>query len=414
MSARGVIILTVGDEVASGHTVNTNAAWMARALEGVGLTPERVVTLRDDERAIAAEFRSAARRYAVILVTGGLGPTSDDVTKPALCRAFTATLRRDPRILRQVRAFFRKRGYTMAPVNEGQADVPEGFTAAPNPDGTAPMLVKEGGAFILFAMPGVPGEMRAFMERHVLPALKKRFPPRALYRTVLRTAGIGESRLFTMIQESGGVDPTVEVAYLPRYGQVDVRLTVTEVSPKAARAAVERAARKLRKLLAAHIYAEGDAPLEAAVGETLAAQQLTLASAESCTGGLFAARITSVAGASRYFMDGVIAYSNESKVKRLGVRRKTLQTHGAVSAQVAAQMARGVRRATGADIGVAATGVAGPTGGARKKPVGLVYLALSHHGVTDTRRLTLGIDRQKNQERAAAEMLRWLWETFRE
>jgi len=414
MSARGALIITVGNEVASGHTVNTNAAWMAHALEGLGLTPERVVTLRDDERAIAAELRAAVRRYGVILVTGGLGPTSDDVTKPALCRAFGAPLRRDPAILRGVRAFFRARGYVMAPVNEGQADVPVGFAAIPNPDGTAPMLVKEGGAFILFAMPGVPGEMRAFMERHVLPMLKKRLPRRALHRIILRTAGIGESRLFTMIEEAGGIDPDVEVAYLPHYGQVDIRLTAAADTQNTARAAVERAARKLRKLTAPYLFAGGDTPLEAAVGELLVAQRLTLASAESCTGGLFAARITSVPGASRYFLEGVIAYSNESKVKRLGVKPETLQAHGAVSARVAAQMALGVRRATGADIGVAATGVAGPTGGTRTKPVGLVYLGLSHHGVTDTRRLTLGIERQKNQERAAAEMLRWLWETFRE
>lgn len=219
------IIITVGNEVTSGHTVNTNASWMAQALEPMGITPERVVTMRDDAAALTKEIRAAVKRYNLVLITGGLGPTHDDVTKPALVKAFNTRLVRDAATLRHVKRFFKSIDRPMPPVNVGQADVPEGCVVIRNRFGTAPCVHFDTGSCLLFALPGVPYEMKGIMEQEVLPRLKKRAPKGAFARVSLRTIGVGESSLYTMIEEAGGVDGDIELAYLPHFGQVDLRLT---------------------------------------------------------------------------------------------------------------------------------------------------------------------------------------------
>ena len=409
------IIISIGDEITSGHTVNTNAAWMAAALETCGVTPERTLALRDDIPAIAGELRRAAAKYSLVLVTGGLGPTHDDVTKPALTRAFHAPLARDPEVLRQVKAFFRKIGRPMPPVNEGQADVPEGFTALSNKTGTAPGLMLERKGMTLVAMPGVPSEMRHIMERHVLPMVRKKAGGAVLLRRVLRTAGIGESSLATLLGEQGFIlPPDMAMAYLPHFGQVDLRITCQGTDRRKTRARLEKAGREIERIAGAHIFGGDDMTLEAAAGKLLAEKGLTLASAESCSGGRFAARITAVPGASAYYLAGAVAYSNESKMKLAGVSKETLVRHGAVSAETAAELAEGIAKAAGADIGISSTGVAGPSGGTKEKPVGLIYIGLHHSGKTETRKLTLGMDRGRNQEWTANGMLVWLWRVARD
>ncbi len=408
------IIITVGAELTSGHTINTNAAWMAKALEPLGLTPERVLTLRDDVAVLAREIRSAVKTHDIILITGGLGPTHDDVTKAALVKAFKTRLVRDGGALAGVRRFFRGIDRPMAPVNEEQADVPEGFDVIRNRYGTAPCLYKEAGKASLFALPGVPFEMKKLMKTEVIPRLKKRVSTGFMARTTLRTVGIGESALYTLVEESGVVDDNVELAYLPYFGQVDIRLSATGETSAAARRAVRSVARKLDRVVGQYVFGRDEQTLEEVTGEILVSRGMKLASAESCSGGLFASRITSVSGASGYFLEGVVAYSNQAKVKRLKVKQSTLDRYGAVSAQTAAQMARGVCATSGADIGLSSTGVAGPGGGTKEKPVGLVYIGLCCNGAVETMELNLGMDRNRNQQRTSSEMLAWLWRVARD
>jgi nicotinamide-nucleotide amidase len=401
------IIITVGNEVTSGHTLNTNSAYMAVELEGVGLTPERVLTLRDDMKTLAREIRKAAKDYRVVLITGGLGPTHDDVTKTALCKAFGVGLKRDNKTLKAVREFFRRINRPMPAVNETQADVPETCKAIVNKRGTAPLLFFDTGTLLLFAMPGVPYEMRFLMETEVIPILKKRLPKLSMKRAVIRTAGIGESRLYEMIESQGGVPDGVELAYLPSPGQVDLRISATG---KNAAGIVGKAVKKLMKVAGPYCFGSGKTTLEEAIGEHLVKKRLTLASAESCTGGRFSAKITSVPGASVYFWEGVVTYGNQSKIKRLGVHPQTLLKYGAVSAEVAGEMARGICKSSGASVGVSITGIAGPGGGTKEKPVGLVYIGMRVGGVVETKKFEFGLDRSMNQERAVKEALIWLWE----
>lgn len=401
------IIISVGNEVTSGHTLNTNAAYLARQLEEVGLTPDRVLTLRDDMNTLAREIRKATQSHRVVLITGGLGPTHDDVTKAALCKAFGVGLKRDNKILKAVKERFRQINRPMAVVNETQADVPETCKAIVNKRGTAPLLFFDTGTCLLFAMPGVPYEMRFLMETEVIPILHKRLPKFAIRRTVIRTAGIGESSLYEMIEADGGVPDGVELAYLPSPGQVDLRITTTG---KNASGRLKKAVKKLMKVAGPYCFGFDKTTLEEAIGEKLIAKGLTLASAESCTGGRFASRITSVPGASRYFLEGAVTYGNQSKIKRLGVKPQTLLKYGAVSAETAGEMAEGICETSGADIGVSITGIAGPGGGTKEKPVGLVHIGMCVKGAVDTKKFTFGLDRGMNRERAVKESLIWLLE----
>jgi nicotinamide-nucleotide amidase len=401
------IIITVGNEVTSGHTLNTNAAYMAVELEQVGITPERVLTLRDDVKELAGEIRKAARTHRVVLITGGLGPTHDDVTKAALCKAFKTGLVRDNKILKAVREFFRQINRPMPAVNETQADVPQTCKAIVNKRGTAPLLFFDTGTCLLFAMPGVPYEMRFLMETEIIPMLKKRLPKLAIRRAIIRTAGIGESRIYEMIESQGGVPDEVELAYLPSPGQVDLRITVTG---KNTAGRLNSAVKKLMKVAGPHCFGFDKTTLEEAIGERLSKKGLTLASAESCTGGRFSARITSVPGASKYFLEGAVTYSNHAKIKRLGVDPQTLLKYGAVSAETAWEMAEGICKTSGADIGVSITGIAGPGGGTAEKPVGLVHIGMLVGGAVETKKFEFGLDRNMNQERAVKEALIWLWE----
>ncbi|MDH5638853.1 MAG: competence/damage-inducible protein A [Nitrospinota bacterium] len=409
------IIISIGDEITSGHTLNTNAAWMAQSLEQAGVTPQRVVTMRDDNRALVEELKDAVQKYNLILVTGGLGPTHDDVTKPALAQAFRAPLVRDQKTLRQVKAFFRQVGRPMAPVNEGQADVPKGFVVLANSIGTAPGLMLAKKRYTLVAMPGVPSEMRHIMERHVIPLAKKMAGSAVLLRTTLRTAGIGESTLAALLEERGFAPPEgVTMAYLPYFGQVDLRLTATGADRRRVKSQLEKATYGIENIAGEYIFTRESHTLEEVIGKLLTEKRLTIASAESCTGGLFASRVTSVSGASAYFLAGGVTYSNQSKQEIAGVKQDTLIRHGAVSAEVAGELAEGIRAATGADIGISSTGVAGPTGGTKEKPVGLIYIGMAHDGATETMKLNLGMDRKRNQARTANDMLVWLWRTARD
>jgi nicotinamide-nucleotide amidase len=387
---------------------------MAKSIEPLGITPERVVTLRDDVTVLAQEIRSAVKKFDLVLITGGLGPTRDDVTKSALVKAFDTKLVRDRKTLANVKKFFAKIDKPMAPVNAGQADYPKGFKIIANKFGTAPCLHKDTGDCIVFAMPGVPFEMKNLMETQILPRIKKRAPKAVIEREVLRLIGIGESSLSGIVESSGAISKDIEIAYLPNFGQVDIRLTARAKTKQESGSKLKEAIRKLTPVIEPYLFATGEQTLEAAVGAVLTKNKLTLASAESCTGGLFASRITLVPGSSAYFLEGVVTYSNDAKIKRLGVKNSTIIKYGAVSAQTAREMAKGICKKSGADIGVSSTGVAGPSGGTKEKPVGLIYIAICFKGEVETRRLMLGKDRNRNQDRTAKEMMAWLWRKARE
>lgn len=393
------VIISIGNEITSGHTINSNSAWMAKVLEPCGITPDRVLTLRDDEKTLVSEIRSAVKKYELVLITGGLGPTPDDVTKPALVKVFKTELVRDKKTLVMVKERFQELGLHMPKINEGQADAPKGAKILANKWGTAPGLFFKTDTCLLFALPGVPYEMKNLMEKKVLPQIKKRAKGSAISRVVLRTVGIGESALYEKINESVDLDGDVEVAYLPSMGMVDVRLTAKS------KAIVKRAEKKLMKVIAPYYYGRDDETPEKVIGDFLVEKNLKLASAESCTGGQFASKITSVPGASRYFLEGVVTYSNAAKMKRLGVREATLIKHGAVSAEVAKEMALGICKTSGADVGISCTGVAGPTGGTKQKPVGLVYVGLCVKGEVEVKKYKFGDDRARNQERVVRAMI---------
>ncbi len=394
------VLLTIGDEILIGQVVDTNAAWLGQELTLAGITVSRRETVGDDEAAIRAALARAYAEAELVVVTGGLGPTPDDVTRPAVAAYFGVPLGFDPDVLAHVESLFAARGRAMSPRNRALAEVPEGFEVLPNALGTAPGLwgerVVDGRAQIVVLLPGVPHEMKAITEAHVLPRLHARTDGALVHRTLL-TVGEGET---TLADRLGDLDDLfrdgLRLAFLPNLGTVRLRLTARAASPDAARALVERGLARLRRDLGDLVFGEDDETLEGAVGAMLVERGLSLAVAESCTGGALAARITSVPGASRYFRGGVVAYANAVKETALGVEGGALRAHGAVSEAVVRQMAEGVRVRLGADLGVATTGIAGPGGGTPAKPVGTVWLGYADARRTYAVRLQLGTDRAVN------------------
>lgn len=400
MMAMDAELLTVGSEVLHGATLNTNAAVLSRGLGGVGVIVRRQVTVGDAPAHIVDAIRAARRRAALVIISGGLGPTFDDLTVAAIAQAVDRPLVTAPRIARRIRAFYRRRRRRLHPEALRQARLPRGATPLPNPLGTAPGIWLPLRNGLLVALPGVPGELAAILERSVLPRLRRlvRDAPAAV--CTIRTAGLVEldiERRLRRLRLPAGL----EVGLYPALRAVDIRLTAREPSAAAARRLVARAASRLCRALGTAVYSTQDEPLEAVVGHLLVRQRKTLALAESCTGGLLAHRFTSVPGSSRYLRGGVVAYHNDLKQSLLGVTRDTLAQHGAVSAQTAAAMAVGIRERAGADVGLAVTGIAGPSGGSRRKPVGLVYVGIADGRRVRTQRYQFFGDRRSIKAQAA-------------
>ncbi len=394
-------LLTVGDEILLGQIVNTNAAWLGERLAEVGVDVRRSETVGDDvaviEAAIARAFDDGA---AVVVVTGGLGPTHDDVTKTAVARVFGRDLEFRPDVLDQIEARYATRGRTMPAVGRVMAEVPVGFDALPNPKGSAPGLWGErtaaGRRQIVAVMPGVPHEMEAISDGSVLPRLVALQDAVVLSRTLL-TVGKGESDLAAMIAEIvDGLPDDLTLAYLPSLGQVRLRVTARGADRAAARRDLDAATDAIRDVLGTLVYGEGTTSLEAVVHEALRERGRTLAVAESCTGGAISARLTAVPGASASFLGGLTAYSNAAKTDLLGVPTEAIEAEGAVSEAVALAMAAGARAQFGADVGVATTGVAGPTGGTPDKPVGTVWVAFDSAETSRAVRLQFTPDRAVN------------------
>ncbi|MFZ5480992.1 MAG: CinA family nicotinamide mononucleotide deamidase-related protein [Myxococcota bacterium] len=380
-------VVSQGEELVSGATTDTNAAKICQALGAAGLVCGRVTVVGDERDAIRDVLAEAAARSKVVVCTGGLGPTTDDLTAEACGTAFGRALYEDADALRQIETRYAARKRPMPVSNRKQARMPEGAEVLENHLGTAPGFLVEHGGTLLFFLPGVPFEMEAMLAEHVVPRVRARFqlPPR---RTViLRCFGVAESVAGEKM--AGFERPGVVVGYRASMPEVQVKLHL-DPHVDAAPLVAEALAR-----LGDVVFGVDSGPLAAVVGESLLARQETVAVAESCTGGRVAAAITAVPGASGWFHGGALVYSNDEKVRQCGVRRETLVEHGAVSEPVARQLAEGVRAHVGTTWGIGVTGIAGPTGGTPEKPVGTVHLAVAGPGGTIHRRLRFPYDRDR-------------------
>jgi nicotinamide-nucleotide amidase len=382
-------ILTVGTELLLGLTVDTNAADLGRALAEIGVRVGRRTSVGDDPEHIRDAVRAALERTAVLVVSGGLGPTHDDVTKHAVADVLGRPLRQEPAVLAHLEELYRRRGVARMPeANRSQADVPEGAVVLTNRWGTAPGLWLEDGAErLLVLLPGVPAELRGLLEHEVLPRLRARLEAGApagidvVRSRVLRTTGIAESALADLVGDPARlIGPSLTLAWLPSYDGTDLRLTAWRLSAERADAALAAGAEALRPKLGPHWYGEGDADLAAVVLDLLATQGAHLAVAESCTGGIVGQRLTSIPGSSRVFRGGVVAYDNDVKLQLLGVSAETLGEHGAVSEAVVREMAEGAARMLDTEAALAVTGIAGPAGAVPGKPVGTVWIGVAWRG----------------------------------
>lgn len=373
-------LVTIGTELLLGFTIDTNAAHLGRALASVGARVVRRTTVGDEGTTIGDAVRQALGRTGFVIATGGLGPTRDDVTKKVVADLFGAPLEVDRAYLEVLRARFARLGRAMPAINRSQAEVPRGAVVLPNRWGTAPGLWLEGPPGTVVMLPGVPREMQGLLEHEVLPRVQSRIsgagrPAVVTASRTLRTTGIAESALAERIGDlEDGMAPAT-LAYLPGVDGVDLRLTVWNLPADLANRTLADRADLLRPALGTHLYGEGDADLAAVVLSLLRDQRLTLAVAESCTGGLLGARLTAVPGSSDVVVGGVVAYANAVKTAHLGVSVEVLQREGAVSEPTVRAMARNVAQRFGTRAGIAVTGIAGPGGGTPEKPVGTVWIA---------------------------------------
>jgi nicotinamide-nucleotide amidase len=395
-------IVASGDELTLGRIANTNAAWLSRRLADLGFQVSRHTTLPDVLREYASEIRAAARRADLVILSGGLGPTVDDLTREAAARALGVPLVRDRRALAQIRRFFARRARTMPPTNERQADLPRGAALLPNPVGTAPGFAARAGRSLVAALPGVPGELFAMFDGPLRRLLEKRFPRRPAVATrELELIGLPESEVGRRLEGIASPQGNPRLSLMVRDAVVCVRLVARGRTKAEARRALGAVVKGVRAEFGDRVFGEGGQDPADVVAALLMRSKVTLALAESCTGGLVGHLLTNVAGVSRVLLEGLVTYSNASKARRLGVRRSTLARHGAVSRACAAEMAAGAARTARAAAALAITGVAGPGGGTRAKPVGLVFTAVRLRGRTTVEEHRIPGDRVAVKSRAA-------------
>src|SRR5690554_3265509 len=390
-------IIAIGDELLYGQIVDTNSHWISQELDKIGVKVTHRTTVGDNRADMLAAFKDANKRAEIVLITGGLGPTHDDLTKPLLAEFFDCGLAPVPQALEDLRSFFNRRGRELTDLNSLQAHLPTKCTYVPNRIGTAPGMWFEENGTIWMSMPGVPHEMRKLMEDYVLPELKRRFDLPVIYHKVIRTVGIGESWLTDLLKNwEKDIPEHISLAYLPALGEVRLRLTAVGKNEEVMAREVAHQIEKLLWLIEPYVYGYDAESLPAAVGTLLKNKNKNVALAESCSGGYLAHLLTSVAGSSAYFNGAIVAYHNQFKVSELGVSREILDTRGAVSEETVSVMAKQVREKFGTDYGLATSGVAGPSGGSAEKPVGTVWLACDYDGGTVTKKLQLSDDRAVN------------------
>ncbi len=401
-------IITIGDEILIGQIIDSNSAWMAQQLNFIGIKVKQITSVSDSETHIIEALNAAIQRADIILMTGGLGPTNDDLTKPTLCKYFNTGLRFDETAYRDIEALFKQRGREVTPLNRMQAEVPENCKTIYNKNGTAPGMWFEEKGKIFISLPGVPFEMKSMMTESVLPWLAGKFNlPPVIHRTIL-TQGIGESILADKIKEWENALPAdLRLAYLPSVGMVRLRLSAVGEKKKTS-AEINSQIEKVLPLIDKYVFGFDDDTLQSRVGVELKKRNATLVATESCTGGYVAHLITSVPGSSAYFKGGIVSYSNEMKVDVLHVSADTLKKHGAVSEETVMEMAENAKRIFKTDYAVATSGIAGPDGGTQEKPVGTVWIAVATPDKIINRKLQLGNKRLHIIEVASQSVLHLL------
>lgn len=404
-------IITIGDEILIGQTIDTNSAWMGKVLNAIGIKINQITSIQDEKASILQALKKAEQSAAkLVLMTGGLGPTKDDITKHVLCDYFNTSLVRNEEVLHRIQSYFKERNREILESNNQQADLPEACTILLNDVGTASGMWFEKGSTIFVSMPGVPYEMKHLMQERVIPKVQQRFQLPALFHKTIMTEGIGESFLVEMIKEweDSLQEEGIKVAYLPSPGIVRVRLTAEGAPMNVLQEKVLRKTEELKSLVPQFIFGEDDISMEEAVGLLLKERGKTIATAESCTGGYIAHLLTSISGSSAYFKGSIVSYANEVKEEVLDVPEKDLIQHGAVSQTVVEQMARGARSKMGTNYAIATSGVAGPDGGSDEKPVGTVWIAFASERAVVSKKFLFEKNRERNIRRAALAALSML------
>lgn len=393
-------LITIGDELLIGQVVDTNSAWMGRELNNIGIEVLRIVSVRDREEEILEAIDNAMKRVNIVLVTGGLGPTKDDITKQTLCKYFNTELIFSEEVFENVKRVLAGK-IPMNKLNKGQAMVPKNCTVINNPVGSASVSWFERDGKVLVSMPGVPQEMTTVMAESVLPKLHERFQTDVIMHQTFLVQHYPESVLAEKLEAwEVALPDCIKLAYLPKLGIIRMRLTGRGHDRKEVETLLNREKAKLETILGEDIFSEEDTPLEVIIGELLKKRKLTVSTAESCTGGSIAERLTSIAGSSEYFKGSIVAYSNEVKKDLLYVSSETLEKYGAVSEETVIEMVKGAMKALKTDCAVATSGIAGPGGGTPEKPVGTVWIAAGYKNEIRTYKQETNRGRAMNIERA--------------
>lgn len=395
-------IISIGDELLIGQTLNTNANWIAKHLDHIGFSIRQQITISDEESTILAAVKDALTFTDVILITGGLGPTNDDLTMPVLNKYFGGKLVRDEKVYAHIEQLVTSRGFDMNENNQKQALVPDNCKVVHNPNGTAPGLWFEKDNKVVVAMPGVPFEMKAMLSETIIPLLKEKYILPEIVHQMVYTQGIPESMLMTTISEwENQLPKTIKLAYLPSPGRVKLRLSTIGKVRDTLQQNIDKEVEKLQLIIGDNIYATDEESIAEAIGKLLISKKQTIATAESCTGGYIAHLITSVSGSSEYYKGSVIAYANEVKEKELNVNAHDIEQYGVVSKEVVEQMAWGIKNKMKTDYAISTSGIAGPLGGSDEKPVGTVWIGIATPKGVKSEKFVFGKQRTVNIERAA-------------
>jgi len=404
-------IISIGDELLIGQTTNTNAVFIGEKLSEININVIKIVAISDDEKSILDEFKLGMEKSDLVIVTGGLGPTHDDITRSCVVKFFDTELVENQEVLENINTLFSKRNRELTEVNRAQALVPKISEPIKNDQGTAPGMWIEKNNKIFIVMPGVPYEMKAMINNFILPKLSGLLKESGIIikRSILQTTGIPESTLSERLGDLDDILNGSKLAFLPSIVGVKLRITTEAEDEETAKNRLVEIEQKIRTKVGRFIYGKDEETLEEVIGRLLIERDMKISTAESCTGGLIANTLTNISGSSAYFERGIVSYTNASKVEILRVDEDTLAEHGAVSMEVAMQMAEGVKSTSGSDIGIAVTGIMGPTGATTDKPVGLVYIGYCDEKVCTAKKFIFGNERLLNKQRtlqAALNMVR--------
>jgi nicotinamide-nucleotide amidase len=397
-----VHIITIGDEILIGQIIDSNSAWMAQQLNLIGANIEQITSISDTNEAIKNAMKIASETADIVLMTGGLGPTKDDITKKSMAEYFGAKMIFDEPTWERIEGLFQKWGRSTTPAHREQCFMPDNALILKNKMGTAPGMWFEFDNTVFVSMPGVPYEMKYLMEFEVLPKLKTTFKRKPIAHRTILTVGEGESRIAARVESiESNLPDYIKLAFLPNLGNVRLRLSGTHEDEAFLNQELDKYAAEIEILIAELIYGYDTDNLESAIGRMLKERNLTIATAESCTGGFVAHKLTSISGSSAYYMGSVIAYDNQVKINQLSVQESTLKAHGAVSEATVIEMVKGAVRLLGTDIAVATSGIAGPGGGTEEKPVGTIWIAVGNAERVQTKLIKAGKSRIKNIEYAS-------------